>query len=113
MAKISEMTDSAVLAEVGDRLAQHRLQRNLTQAQLAREAGISKRTLIRVENGDSSQLTNLIRLVRALGLLDGFDAFVPPAIPSPIEQMRSRKKERRRASSRARATRVIGQLDVG
>ena len=75
-----------------------RLQRNLTQAQLAREAGLSIRTLVRLEGGKSSQLTNLIRVIRALGLLDNLDAFIAPPRASPIEQLRSRVKERRRAS---------------
>ncbi len=98
MANTYEMTDEAVLAELGDRLSRLRLQRNLTQAQLAREAGVSKRTVIRLESGESSQVTNLIRVVRALGLLGNLDAFVPPPLSSPIAQLRSRAKERRRAS---------------
>ncbi len=98
MAKLNELTDQAALVELGERLARQRLQRNLTQEQLAREAGVSKRTLIRLEKGESSQVTNLIRVVRALGLLANLDAFVPPPLPSPIEQLRSRRKERRRAS---------------
>ncbi len=102
MAKTREMTDAAVLVELGDRLSRLRLQRNLTQAQLAREAGVSKRTLIRLESGESSQVTNLIRVVRALGLLGNLDAFVPPPLPSPLEQLRSRAKERRRASPGAK-----------
>jgi len=102
MAKSRGMTDAAVLAELGDRFSRLRLQRNLTQAQLAREAGVSKRTLIRMENGESSQVTNLIRVVRALGLLGNLDAFVPPPLASPIDQLRSRAKERRRASPRAK-----------
>lgn len=61
MGKTLETTDAAVLAELGDRLSRRRLQRNLTQAQLAREAGVSKRTVIRLERGESSQVTNLIR----------------------------------------------------
>ncbi len=102
MIQTLQASDQAALATLGERLARHRLERNLTQAQLAREAGISKRTLIRLENGESSQLTNLIRVVRALGLLGNLDAFIPPPVPSPIEQLRSRAKERRRASGRAR-----------
>lgn len=98
MAKTVETTDAAVLAELGDRLSRRRLQRNLTQAQLAREAGVSKRTVIRLERGESSQVTNLIRVVRALGLLGNLDALVPPPPTSPLEQLRSRAKERRRAS---------------
>ena len=97
-----DMTDAAVLAELGARLSRLRLQRNLTQAQLAQEAGVSKRTVIRLESGESVQVTNLIRVIRALGLLGNLDAFVPPPLPSPVEQMRSRTKERRRASPAAR-----------
>lgn len=99
MVNARDLTDAAVLTELGSRLARLRLQRNLTQAQLAREAGISKRTLIRLESGESSQLTILIRVVRALGLLANLDAFVPPPLLSPLAQLRSRAKERRRASS--------------
>ena len=94
------MTDLAVLARLGDRLARHRLGRNLTQAQLATEAGVSKRTLARIEGGESTQLTNLVRVIRALGLLGNLDAFVPPPTPSPIEQLRSRRTPRKRASPR-------------
>jgi putative transcriptional regulator len=102
MADARDMTDPAVLAQLGERLARLRLQRNLTQAALAREAGVSTRTLIRLERGESSQVTSLIRVVRALGLLGNLDAFVPPPVPSPIEQLRSRAKERRRASPGAK-----------
>lgn len=102
MSVVRDMTDSAVLAELGDRISRLRLQRNLTQAQLAREAGVSKRTLIRLENGESSQVTNLIRVIRALGLLGNLDAFVPQPLVSPIDQLRSRAKERRRASPGAK-----------
>ncbi len=95
------MTDPAVLAEIGQRLAQHRLDKNLTQAELAKEAGVSKRTLIRLEGGESTQLTNLIRILRALDLLANLDAFIPPPVPSPIEQLRSGGKRRKRASRKA------------
>jgi transcriptional regulator with XRE-family HTH domain len=92
------MTDPAVLAEIGQRLARHRLNRNLTQAELAKEAGVSKRTLVRLEGGESTQLTNLIRVLRALDLLANLDAFIPPPVPSPIQQLRTEGKRRKRAS---------------
>jgi transcriptional regulator with XRE-family HTH domain len=102
MAQVPAVTDSAILAELGERLARQRVRRNLTQAALAREAGISKRTLVRLESGESTQLTNLLRVLRALGLLGHLDALLPPPTPSPLEQLRAaaRTKERRRASPR-------------
>lgn len=99
------MTDPAVLAEIGQRLARHRLERNLTQAELAKEAGVSKRTLIRLEGGESTQLTNLIRILRTLDLLGNLDAFIPPPVSSPVEQLRMEGKRRKRASHKSIAPR--------
>ena len=45
------MTEDEALRESGRRLAQIRLSRNLTQAELAQRAGVSKRTLERLEMG--------------------------------------------------------------
>jgi len=104
MNSINHMTDPAVLDELGERLAQHRLDRNLTQAQLAEEAGVSKRTLVRLEGGESTQLTNLIRVVRALGLLSNLDTFIPPPLQSPIEQLQREGKKRKRATPRTDST---------
>ena len=97
-------TDNATLALLGQRMAQHRLAQNRTQAELASEAGVSKRTIERLEGGESTQLTNLIRLLRALGLLDNLDALVPPPAPSPLELLQSKKKRRKRASGRSAPT---------
>ncbi|MBL4810070.1 MAG: helix-turn-helix transcriptional regulator [Phycisphaerales bacterium] len=99
--KANQMTDSIVLAELGQRLAQYRLKQNLTQAELANEAGVSKRTLERLEAGGSTQLTNLIRILRVLGLLNNLDSFVPPPPSSPVELLRMQGKERKRASGRS------------
>ena len=59
-------TDEQLLAELGRRLARCRLDMDATQAALAFEAGISKRTLERIEAGASVQTTSLIRVLRAL-----------------------------------------------
>jgi len=96
----THLTDEAILAELGKRLARHRLNRQLTQAHLAREAGISKRTVERIEAGNSTQLSSFLRLCRALGLLDSIATLIPEAEPSPIDLLRSRGKERQRAYPR-------------
>ena len=49
-------TDGGILEELGKRLRRERLDRNLTQAALAREAGISKPSVERLEAGRSVQL---------------------------------------------------------
>jgi transcriptional regulator with XRE-family HTH domain len=99
------MTDAAVRAELGRRLERHRLERNLTQAEMAAEAGIGQATVQRAERGDSVQMTSMIKLMRALGLLAGLDAAVPESIDLPIAQLeREQRKTRRRASGTRRSS---------
>ena len=93
-------TDDAVLGELGARLRRHRLRRDQTQQQLADEAGVSKRTVERLEAGESTQLSSFLRICRALGLLEGFDALAPEPLPSPIERLRGQGSERQRASGK-------------
>jgi transcriptional regulator with XRE-family HTH domain len=90
-------TDDAALTELGRRLERVRLDRNLTQEQLATEAGISRQTLGRIEAGGAAKLPALVRVLRALGMLDALDAAIPEPLPSPIEQLRRQGRQRRRA----------------
>jgi transcriptional regulator with XRE-family HTH domain len=96
------LTDEAVLAELGKRLERVRLERNLTQRQLASEAGVERKAVQRIEAGDSVKLISLIRVLRALGLLDALDQLVPEPAPSPIELLKLRGKSRQRASGERR-----------
>ena len=97
----STSSDGAVLEELGRRLAAIRLNRNQTQAQLARQAGVSKRTIERLESGAVAvQLSGFVRVCRALDLLDRLDAFVPEPLVSPIALLKLRGRNRRRASGR-------------
>jgi transcriptional regulator with XRE-family HTH domain len=93
-------TDMVVLEELGRRLARTRLERNLTQAQLAAQAGIGRATLQRLEAGGASQLSTFVRTLRALGLLELLDRLVPEPAPSPIELLKLQGKGRRRARGR-------------
>lgn len=94
----NQTTDLGILAEIGERLGRTRLTRNLTQAELAEESGVSKRTVERAEKGESVQLTNLIRILRALDLADRIDVLVPEPGLSPLAQLEARGKQRQRAS---------------
>ena len=94
----SQLTDDAVLVELGSRLARTRLQRNLTQAGLGDEAGIGLATVQRLEAGQPARLTSLIRVLRVLGLLDALELLVPEPTPSPIERLKLQGRQRRRAT---------------
>ena len=101
MQLLTELSDESVLKEIGDRLARTRLEQNLTQAQLAGIAGISKRTLERLESGAAAtQLTSFIRACRSLGLLERLDLFLPTPKVSPVEQLKLQGRKRKRASGK-------------
>ena len=91
------LADETILAELGERLAQRRLELELTQADLAEQAGVSKRTLERIEAGASTQLSTLIRVLRALDLLDRLDGLIPTTGPRPLDLLKLKGKERQRA----------------
>jgi transcriptional regulator with XRE-family HTH domain len=75
-----------ILEELGERVARHRLNKNLTQEELARRAGIGSATLKRIEHGGTStQLINFINVLRALGLDQNLESLVPDVPPSPIQ----------------------------
>lgn len=94
------MTDQLVLEECGARVAACRIDRNLTQAALAEQAGLSKRTIERLESGAvATQLSSLIRVCRVLGMLERFDLLLPEAVAGPMAQLRQQGKRRQRASS--------------
>ena len=94
------LTDDAVLLELGLRLQRARLDRGLTQADLAERAGLSKRTIERIEDGASTQMSSLVRVLRALEFVGGLELLVPEAGPGPMELLRRKGKSRQRASRR-------------
>jgi transcriptional regulator with XRE-family HTH domain len=104
--KISrELSDEAILREMGSRLAAVRLARNLTQAALAEEAGVSKRTVERLESGEvAARLSGLVRVCRVLDMADRLDALVPSPTVSPVEQLKLAGHRRTRASGRRKPT---------
>lgn len=93
-------TGKKVLREIGRRLERIRLNKNLTRIELAEQSGVSKNTIERLEAGESVQMTNLIRICRALEILHRFEAVFPQPAVSPIALLNLQGKSRRRASNK-------------
>lgn len=81
--KIAKNADE-VLARWGDRVQRYRLNRNLTQSALAKEAGVSSRTIMRMEDGKSVQAKTLIQVLGVLGLSESLEQLVPEVPVSPL-----------------------------
>ncbi len=99
--KISKfLTDEAILTEFGERCARYRLDLRLTQADVAERAGLSKRTVERIEAGASAQLSSIIRLLRVLDLIPGLEIMIPETETRPMDLLKRKGKIRKRAPSR-------------
>lgn len=99
--KISRiLAEDAILAEIGARVARRRLDFQLTQADVAEQAGVAKRTVERIEAGASAQMSSIIRILRVLDLLPGLDRMIPEAGPRPMNLLKQKGKVRQRASGR-------------
>ncbi len=97
---LKNLADEAILGEIGQRLARRRLDLQLTQANVAEQSGVSKRTVERIEAGDSTQMSTLIRIFRVLNLLPTLDRAIPEVGPRPMDLLKRKGKQRQRASSR-------------
>jgi transcriptional regulator with XRE-family HTH domain len=91
--------DDVVLADLGNRVERRRLHVNWTQEDLAREAGLGKATIERLEAGNAVRTNSLVRVLRALGMLDNIERLIPDPLPSPVEQLKLQGEQRKRASS--------------
>lgn len=97
----SGMTDRFLMKVLGQRLAAQRLARNLTQQQVAEEAGLGLRTVQRLEQGACAiQLTGFLRVIRVLGLIERMEVWLPEVEPGPIERLKMAGKARQRASGK-------------
>ena len=90
----------AIESELGQKLERLRLSKNINQTILAKEAGVSRRTITRVENGEGISLDTLIRVMRALGVIDGLATLLPDPTTRPVERIKLGGHERKRARTK-------------
>lgn len=93
----------ALLLEIGQRIQRERLNQNLSQAELCQKAGISRKTMTNLENGEPCSLVTLLAVLQGLNRLDHLDAFLPDPGISPIELAKLHGKVRKRATGKRKA----------
>lgn len=69
---------SRSMRKLGEDLNTWRKLRRLTVDEVADRAGVGRTTVLRLEAGGGSTLENLLRVARALGVLDGLTSAVDP-----------------------------------
>jgi len=95
------LTEQEILKEMGKRLQRIRLQHNLTQKELSEDVGLSVSTISLIEQGKSTTIESLIRILVRLNRIRDFESVF--SIPENLElklkfEKAKLKSERKRAS---------------
>lgn len=103
-------TNDAIMRQVGSKLKELRIEKDMKQAELADASGVSVFTISSVENGRATSLLTIIQLLRALEHLDFLDSFFQEEAMSPIafaKLMKKNNKKKERVKTSANKTKNI------
>ena len=89
----SEFPEKILQTHVGDQIRLHRKNRRMTQTELADKAGIGIATLVRLEKTGQANLSNFLRVLRALRLLYRLEDALKLPVVSPLEQLRKQQSK--------------------
>ena len=89
-----------IALQLGDQLRMLRVRLRLTQDELAASAGLTRKAIVRLENGNGATVRSLLAVVRAIGRIDWIRSLAPAVSISPMELLRSRKPPARRVRAR-------------
>jgi len=98
--EISNISDTAILYEIGNSIKQTRLKKNITQDELAKLSGLDRTTISQLENGRAATLLTLVRVLRSLDKLDKLNNFFNEPDVSPLAAVKLKKQTRKRASGK-------------
>jgi transcriptional regulator with XRE-family HTH domain len=97
------LTEQEILEEMGKRLKEIRLQHNLTQKELGGEVGLSVSTISFIEQGKSTTVESLIRILLRLNRIKDFESVfrVGENLELKLKFEKAKlKSERKRASKK-------------
>jgi len=90
------MADPEIVNEICQAVKQMRINKNISQQQIADIAGLDRTTISRMESGRAVNLLTLVQVLRALDKLDILNVFKAEQVISPIKLMKEEEKKRKR-----------------
>ncbi len=91
------------IKELGQKIKTYRIMSEMSQQDLEDKSGVSKRSISRLEQGESVQLDNLFKIIIALGLGDNIELLVPDQTKRPsyyLEKTESKPKRVRKKTQK-------------
>ncbi|MBP5293726.1 MAG: helix-turn-helix transcriptional regulator [Clostridia bacterium] len=89
-------SEKTILIELGERIKQHRISLNITQAEMAEKCCVSSSTVTRIENGTDSMVSNYIKILSGLNLSGNINLLIPEMQPD-FKSLYEKKRPRQRA----------------
>ena len=71
------------IEELGQKIKTYRIMSGMSQQDLEVKSGVSKRSISRLEQGESVQMDNLFKIIIALGLGENIEILVPDQTKRP------------------------------
>ena len=99
-------TNEAIIRQIGSKLKELRIEKNMKQAELADASGVSVFTISSVENGKVTSLLTIVQLLRALEHLDYLDRFVREETISPIAYAKLLKNNKKKVRVKSSKTEI-------
>lgn len=103
-------TNGTIMRQIGSKLKELRIEKNMKQTELADAAGVSVFTISSVENGKATSLLTIVQLLRALEHLDYLNSFFQEEAMSPVAYAKLMKKNKKKERVKSSAE-VINNID--
>jgi transcriptional regulator with XRE-family HTH domain len=101
------LDDHTIVQRLGAEVKRMRLEKNLSQAEVAERAGLDRTTVLKLESGRAATLLTIVQVLRALRRLEVLNAFheeprLTPMMALELEARYERKKRKRASPKKGR-----------
>lgn len=91
------MADPEIVKDICQAVKQMRINKNISQQQIAEMSGLDRTTISRMESGRAVNILTLVQVLRALDKLDILNVFSTEQVISPIRLLKEEERKRKRA----------------
>ena len=92
------------LSELGQKIKTYRIMKEMSQQDLEDKSGVSKRSISRLEQGNSVQVDNLFKILLALDLGENIELLVPDQTKRPSFYLQKTDNKPKRVRRKANKT---------
>ncbi len=93
--------------ELGQKIKMYRIMNEMSQQDLEDKCGVSKRSISRLEQGESVQVDNLFKILISLGLGENIELLVPDQTKRPSYYLEKKERTPKRVRKKSEQKNVF------